>query len=245
MMKIIDLSVPLENHSFDPWPPRIFYLKHRSGAKYVGKRVGRGVDEFPGKIGFAWEEVKLTTHTGTHLVAPWHFAPTTEGRPAKTIDEIPLDWCYGDGVVLDLTRKKTGQLITVSDLKDVLSKIDYEIKAKDIVLIRTDADKHFNKPDYGSVHSGVSREAIKWMIERGVKIIGMDGYGLDRKLTPEEDLKDLFQAHFVGREKEYCQIEQLANLDKIPKPYGFKVAVFPIKIEGASAGWVRAVALVP
>jgi kynurenine formamidase len=36
----------------------------------------------------------------------------------------------------------------------------------------------------------------------------------------------------------------LANLDKIPKPYGFKVAVFPIKIVKASAAWIRAVAII-
>jgi kynurenine formamidase len=53
----------------------------------------------------------------------------------------------------------------------------------------------------------------------------------------------LWAAHFAGREKEYCHIENLNNLDKIPMPYGFKVAVFPIKIENAGGGWVRAVAI--
>ena len=52
-----------------------------------------------------------------------------------------------------------------------------------------------------------------------------------------------WEAHFLGKEKEYCHIERMANLDKIPKPFGFKVAAFPIKIEEASAGWVRAVAI--
>jgi kynurenine formamidase len=37
-------------------------------------------------------------------------------------------------------------------------------------------------------------------------------------------------------------MEKLANLDKLP-PYGFKVACFPVKIEAASAGWTRAVAI--
>jgi kynurenine formamidase len=54
----------------------------------------------------------------------------------------------------------------------------------------------------------------------------------------------LWAAHFVGKEKEYCQIEKLANLEKIPQPFGFKVAVFPIKVEGASAGWARPVAII-
>ncbi|MBI4496106.1 MAG: cyclase family protein, partial [Deltaproteobacteria bacterium] len=54
----------------------------------------------------------------------------------------------------------------------------------------------------------------------------------------------LWAAHWVGREKEYLHIENLTNLDQIPRPYGFTVAAFPIKIERASAGWVRAVAII-
>ena len=53
----------------------------------------------------------------------------------------------------------------------------------------------------------------------------------------------LWAAHFAGKEKEYCHIENLDNLDKIRKPYGFKVAVFAIKIENAGGGLVRAVAI--
>ena len=56
--------------------------------------------------------------------------------------------------------------------------------------------------------------------------------------------KRFWEAHYLGIEKEYVHIERLANLDKIPRPFGFKVIAFPIKIEGASGGWVRAVAMV-
>jgi len=59
-----------------------------------------------------------------------------------------------------------------------------------------------------------------------------------------KDKRYLWPAHLVGREKEYCHIEKLVNLDKIPIPYGFKIACFPINIKGASAGWVRAVAII-
>ena len=52
-----------------------------------------------------------------------------------------------------------------------------------------------------------------------------------------------WESHYLGKQKEYCHIERMANLDKIPEPFGFKVAAFPIKIAGAGAGWVRAVAI--
>lgn len=55
----------------------------------------------------------------------------------------------------------------------------------------------------------------------------------------------LWPAHLYAREKEYCQIERLANLDKIPVNTGFTVAGFPIKVRNCGAGWSRAVAIVP
>lgn len=58
------------------------------------------------------------------------------------------------------------------------------------------------------------------------------------------DGRVVWEAHFAGITREYCQIEKLANLDAVPKPYGFKVACFPVKIKGASGGWARVVAFV-
>jgi hypothetical protein len=52
-----------------------------------------------------------------------------------------------------------------------------------------------------------------------------------------------FCSPFYRGEKECCNLENLVNLDKLPKPYGFKISVFPIKIAKASSGWVQAVAI--
>jgi hypothetical protein len=52
-------------------------------------------------------------------------------------------------------------------------------------------------------------------------------------------------AHFAGITREYCQIEKLANLERIPRPHGFCVSCLPVNIAAASAGWCRAAALVP
>ena len=94
-------------------------------------------------------------------------------------------------------------------------------------------------------------DAVKWIVERGVKLIGIDAYSLDRSFAAMAadymqtgDGKCIWPAHFVGIEKEYLHIEKLANLDKIPKPFGFKVAAFPLKIYKASAGPARVVAII-
>jgi kynurenine formamidase len=113
----------------------------------------------------------------------------------------------------------------------------------------TGCDKKLGRGNYFE-QPGMGREGTLWLVEQGVNIIGIDAYGFDRafKDMAEDykrtgDGKMIWPAHFAGITKEYCHIEKLANLDKIPKPYGFKVACSPIKIAKASAGWVRAVAI--
>jgi kynurenine formamidase len=216
----------------------------------LGARIGVNPDDFPEGLGLAIEEVTAITHAGTHLDAPWHFGPQSEGKPARTIDQIPLEWCYGDGVVLDFRYKKPNGLITRKDIKEALARIDYRIKPKDIVLLQTGADRCYGTVDYSESHPGMSREATILLLDQGVKVIGTDGYGFDSPFSKMADDHKagkkgaLWPAHFLGREREYCHIEKLTNLDKIPRPYGFKVVFFPIKIAGASAGWCRAVAIV-
>ncbi|WP_339251698.1 cyclase family protein [Sporosarcina sp. FSL W8-0480] len=249
-LRFIDLSVPLDNDSKEPYPPSITYETHEEGAVAGAKIFGLEPNDFPDGKAWAVETINLTTHTGTHVDAPYHYAETSEGKPARTIDELPLDWFFGDGVLLDFTDKPIGYEIKTEDLKQKLSEINYTLKSYDIVMIRSDADKYYYKENYFNSHVGVSAEATHWLIEQGIKVMGTDGWGWDIPFHIQaKDYSDnprdgvLWSAHFVGKDKEYCQIEKLANLDQIPKPYGFKVSVFPVKIKGASAGWARPVAI--
>ena len=54
----------------------------------------------------------------------------------------------------------------------------------------------------------------------------------------------LWEAHRVMREREYYHIENLINLDRIPEPTGFIFSALPIKLRGATAAPVRAVAII-
>ncbi len=248
---IIDLSLPLKQGLPLRRPPQITYYGHEETAAAAGPLWGLRPEDFPNARYGAWEEVTLTTHVGTHLDAPWHFGPTSEGKPSRTIDQIPLEWCYGDGVILDFSSKGRGDSIADTDVQAALVRIDYQLKAGDIVLIRTDtSNKYYSQPGYEDKNPGMTRQATLWLIEQGIKVMGIDAWGWDRPhdimaAELKSGIKGSFwAAHYVGQEKEYCHIEGLTNLDKIPKPFGFKVAAFPIKIEGASAGWVRAVAII-
>ena len=87
-------------------------------------------------------------------------------------------------------------------------------------------------------------------MNQGIKVVGTDAWSWDRPLPiiakEYEKTKDpsiIWEGHFAGIEKGYCHIEKLANLDKLPDK-GFTFICFPIKIKGASAGWIRAVAII-
>ena len=128
-------------------------------------------------------------------------------------------------------------------------RIDYTLKPYDIVLVRTDTSKYFKQPGYDMKHPGLTREATEWMVDQGVRLIGIDAWGLDRPfdimlLDAKNHVSQFWESHLLGREKEYCQIEKLVNLDQLPRPSGFQVMAFPVNLRAASAGWSRVVAII-
>jgi kynurenine formamidase len=252
MQKIIDLSKPIEYRKVDPWWMRIRVKRqsHKTGGFQIWFTTGLPKRLFPrGFTGWANDSVTMGVHSTTHIDAPWHYHPTSGGKPSKTIDRIPLEWCYGPGVVINMSHKADYDLITVEDIKKEIKSSGVRIKPGTIVLIRTDRDRIINQRDYTLRGTGMSGEATEWLVDLGVKVIGIDQWGFDLPLKwmasearRRNDPEYFWQAHLVGREKEYMHIEQLVNLSALP-PHGFTVAVFPLKIVGASASPVRVVAI--
>jgi kynurenine formamidase len=254
--QFIDLSISIESDLPGDPPmmiPSIDYVDHQQGAEQMTTFFpGLTKDQLPDGLGWALEFVKLTTHSGTHLDAPYHYHPTMDrGKPAAHIDEIPLSWCYNDGVLLDFRHKADGERITAKDVQLKLEEIDYKLKPMDIVLIQTGADEFWGRPEYLFKGAGMDRESTLFLLEQGIRVVGIDAWSWDRPLPylaqefqETGDPKVIWEAHFAGIEKGYCHMEKMANLSQIGKPYGFTVVCFPIKIKDASAGWVRPVAIV-
>jgi len=255
--ELIDLSIGLESDvDSEPWPPEIEHFDHEAGAELLAERLrDMGFDiraeDFPEGLGLGWEELTAITHTGTHMDAPWHYGPTVDGDPARTIDEIPLAWATGLAVVLDFTWKEPGTEITPTEIDDQLAEVNHELSSGDIVLLETGADERWGTPVYLTEFPGMGRAATKHLVEQGVRVIGTDAYGFDKpfgkmgaRFADSGDDEELWPAHFAGREVEYCQIEKMANLDALPRRTGIPLVTAPIKVENGSAGWVRPVAFV-
>jgi len=252
-MKIIDLTKPIQYNDGDPRFMKV-KIKHKAHnkAKWLLRLFGLPTKLFPKDfIGWADDTIeKMGVHSTTHIDAPWHYGPTCEGKPAKTIDEVPLDWCYGEGVTVDMTHKKDFDAITKDDIVEFLDKHNVKLEAGMIVLIRTDRDKHMGTKTFFTNGTGMSAEATEWLIDQGIKVMGIDQWGWDlplpyqiKKAKETNDSSVFWEAHLVGTRKEYCHIEQLTNLKSLPIT-GYKVCVFPMKLMGASAAPARVVAMI-
>ena len=151
---------------------------------------------------------------------------------------------------MDFSAKADGERITAKDVEEELQRIDYRLKPLDIVLVRTGADAFWGQAEYLVRGAGMTRESTLYLLDRGVRVVGIDAWSWDRPLPflakefqETGDPSVIWEAHFAGIEKGYCHMEKLANLDRLPQPHGFQVSCFPVNIKSASAGWCRPVAI--
>ena len=179
-------------------------------------------------------------HVGTHLDSWGHVNPA-----APRAEGIPIDYCFGDGVVLDFTGMNPGDEIEVDHVKRALERISYSLKPLDIVLLRTDAAMYREERRYLSDHPGMTKESVTWLLDQGIKMMGIDAPGFDPPVPDMMRRGKYWEAHLVMLEREYYHLENMCNLHMIPPPYhSFTVSVLPIKWRGASAAPVRAVAII-
>lgn len=254
MSKLIDISVALTAGIASDPPghrPEITYIDHQQSAEdVVAFFPGAKTDDLPDGEGWAIERINASTHTGTHLDAPYHYASTMDnGARAITIDEVPLEWCFQNGVKLDFRHFNDGYVVTPEDIDAELQRIDYEIQPLDIVVVNTAAGIRYGKDDYVSKGCGIGRDATLHLLKKGVRVTGTDAWSWDapfvytaERFVQEGDPSVIWEGHKAGREIGYCHIEKLHNLEELPA-HGFKISCFPVKIHAASAGWTRAVAI--
>jgi kynurenine formamidase len=256
--RFVDLSIFLENEVLsDPPPlaPKISYQKHHD-------TVGEFMQLIPGTTAADWPEgeaaavewVTMTTHSGTHLDAPWHFHSTMDAKqggskPSLTIDQVPLDWCFQPGVKLDFRHCDDGYVVTAADVEAELKRIGHTLQALEIVVVNTRAGSRYGNNDYVNAGCGMGYAATMYLLERGVRLTGTDAWSWDapfsytaKKFAATADKSLLWEGHKAGRDIGYCHLEKLHNLESLPGD-GFYISCFPHKVRRGSAGWTRAVAI--
>ena len=252
-MRLVDLTAPITQSP--PEMPDVLrtdieFQSHAEGAAQIEALLGVPQRLLRDEEGWATETfTHFGTHSSTHVDAPWHYNSTVGGEPAETIDQLPLEWFFSDGVVLDMTSKADGDAVDVADVEAELGRIGHELKELDIVLVRTGRDARYSEPGYMALGPGVTAAATRWLWERGVRVMGIDAWGWDAPLhmqaqeALERDEPGVFWAAHQA-DLPYSQIERLVNLGELP-PTGFKVACFPLRVVGGSGAPARVVAIVP
>lgn len=156
----------------------------------------------------------------------------------------------GDGIWLDLGGKRPGEDISEADLRQALEDIEYSLRPRDIVLLRTGTSAHYGEPGCDRMNPGVTAAATAWLGRQGIRVVGIDAGIWDRPV--ELQLAELregrrrntyMQGHRAAGEYGMCILEWLTNLERLPHT-GFVVCAFPVKLHRSGGAWVRAVALV-
>jgi kynurenine formamidase len=175
--------------------------------------------------GFDLMRIDMGSQTGTHVDAPRH---VRSGGTA--IDAVPPENFVGRGVVLDVrARVGAGSLVTADMWGEPA------IGPGDIALVLTGWSRYFGTDRYFE-HPALSVDACRWLLDRGVRTIGIDAPSVDP--TGDETLA----AHHVLADAGAIICENLRNLEAVDFPDPL-VSLLPIPFAGIDGAQVRAVAM--
>ncbi len=217
MSNYVDLSHTIEEDIsvFKALPaPRIYpYFTHEeSRASYNDKSM------------FEITTMEFQTSCGTYMDSPYHRYPD-----GKDISQITLQQTILEGVVVDASKKGKNEPVMVED-------IPHKRLEDMAVLFYTGWDRWWKKEEYHQ-HPYLSREAAKFLLESGVKLVGIDTINID---DPQDDHRPV---HTLLLKNDILIVENLCNLDKIAGK-NFTFFACPLKVKGAAAFPVRAFARV-
>jgi kynurenine formamidase len=198
---------------------------------FLGVYLGHKDTLRPGNISSQSNILVMCDHAGTHIDSPVHFNP--EGT---SIDKMPVDMMVGNAVMQDYSYKKNTESITAAEVEENLKKINVDPRDLKYILFRTGAAEYYDTDEYMSKYLEVRVDAVEWMLDRDILVFGVDSSTCDHA-------KDK-ATHMLMRKRVSYHIENLANLDKLPRDRTFTFICNPLLMLNSSAGPFRALALV-
>ncbi len=172
------------------------------------------------------EVIFMSTHTGTHMDAPSHFATN-----ASTIDKISVGRLISNAILIKL-KKGSNQLITADEIKAS----NVSIKQGDTIVLSTLWENEIDKDYFFSHSPGLAEDAAKYLIDKKVNAVCIDSPSIDR------GSESSFAVHKLLLSNEILIVENLCNLDKLNCQY-FTLIMTPLKLSGASGSPIRAIAV--
>ena len=179
--------------------------------------------------GYNLELLFLSSHTGTHLDAPYHFV-----KNGAKIHQIPLNRLLGNGILIKI-KKERNQTITKNDLV-LFERKNGNIPKHSSIIFYTEWQKNLNTDFYFINNPGLSESAATYLVSKEINLVGID--------SPNIDLgKDkTFSVHKIFAKNNILIVENLSNLNKISSKQ-FDFVILPLKLKDATGSPVRAIAI--
>lgn len=190
-------------------------------------KVGIVVYSTVKSLGYNETQVLMGTHSSTHIDSPFHVVDD-----GMRIDEVPLEKCIGEAIVVDMTHKKAKQEITV----DELSPYRDDITKLRRVILDTGWYKMWEKPGFFTEFPGITVEVAEWLVEQDIVMLGVDTPALNAH--PETSRV----AHIALFKNNAVLVEYLTNLDEVKGKNIFFIGL-PLKIRQRDGSPIRAVAI--
>ena len=178
--------------------------------------------------GYNLELLFLSSHTGTHLDAPYHFV-----KNGLKINQIPLERLIGKAILIKIEKSKN----TPIKKSDIISfeKKNGKIPNSSSIFFYTSWQKNLKKDNYFTENPGLDATSAKYLASKKINLVGIDSPSID--LGKDES----FRVHHIFSKNNILIVENLANLNKI-KSKEFNFTILPLKLKDATGSPVRAIA---
>ena len=171
----------------------------------------------------------LSSHTGTHLDAPYHFV-----KNGAKIHQIPLDRLLGNAILIK-RKKGKNQAITKNDLI-LFERKNGNIPKHASIIFYTEWQKNLNTNFYFINNPGLSKSAATYLVSKEINLVGIDSPSID--LGKDKN----FSVHKILAKNNILIVENLSNLNKISSKR-FDFVILPLKLKDATGSPVRAIAI--
>jgi kynurenine formamidase len=188
--------------------------------------------------GYYLQEWRIIEHIGTHVDAPGHFTPGGRLSPELHLSELITPAVVID--IADRAARDPDTAVTISDLRSFERKHG-RIPRDSAVLMYSgwgakvgDPDAYRGTAAAGTLHfPGFDPDATEWLLRRrGIRSLGVDTLSIDPGNSTT------FETHLILTGADRYGLENLADLDRIPKR-GATIVVGLIPYEEGSGGQAR------
>jgi kynurenine formamidase len=226
---IVDLSQPIyKGMPVYPGHLATVVFDYHAHADTLGK--------FESDFSYASKGLILSDHGPTHVDSISHF---DSAEDAATIDEMPLDTFWGEGTCIDISSTPAREYCSAADLDASLEASGGELRPGDVLLLHTGTfERHGGTEEYTSQYPGLDESAAEWLVERKVKVFGVDCPSPDNPASP------IYPVHLMCRREGVTHYENLAGLRPLIGRR-FVFVALPLKVVGGHGSPVRAAAFLP